>query len=94
MVSSYDTEAIRQSSLQYQWMHNQDWTQMAEEGRPNVMVEGHGLRVTDSTGKTWLDVNGGYLSVHVGYGRHEIAYAAYEQMKKITFFPMGPPRRR
>jgi adenosylmethionine-8-amino-7-oxononanoate aminotransferase len=89
MVESYDTEAIRQSSLQYQWMHNQDWTQMAEEGRPNVMVEGHGLRVTDSTGKTWLDVNGGYLSVHVGYGRHEIAYAAYEQLKKITFFPMG-----
>ena len=54
------TDEIRKQALQYQWMHNADWTQMAETGEPLVMVKGEGVRVTDSTGKTWLDVHGGY----------------------------------
>ena len=70
-------------------MHNADWTEMAETGEPIVMVAGKGVRVTDSTGKTWLDAHGGYTSVHLGYGQDEIAEAAYEQLCKITFFPSG-----
>ena len=89
MVTTLDTEALRQSSLRYLWMHNRDWTQMAEEGDPVFIVEGHGVRVTDSEGNTWIDVNGGYNSVNVGYGREEIAEAAYEQMVKIPYFPNG-----
>lgn len=89
MVTASDTEALRQAALQYVWMHNRDWTQMAEEGEPAVMVGGEGVRVTDSEGKSWIDVNGGYNSVNVGYGRTEIAEAAYEQMLKITYFPVG-----
>ena len=89
MAATHDTQAIRESSLRYQWMHNRDWTEMAEEGDPVVMVEGKGVRVTDSTGRTWLDAHGGYTSVHVGYGRDEISYAAYEQLKRVTFFPIG-----
>ena len=34
MASPIDTEAVRQSALQYQWFHNKDWTQMAEDRRP------------------------------------------------------------
>jgi adenosylmethionine-8-amino-7-oxononanoate aminotransferase len=70
-------------------MHNQDWSQMAEEGSPSIIVSGKGIRVTDSEGQSWIDVNGGYNSVNVGYGRTEIADAAYEQMQKIAYFPMG-----
>ncbi len=89
MASPIDTEAIRQSALQYQWFHNKDWTQMAETGDPLVIVEGKGIRVTDSLGNTWIDACGGYYSVNVGYGRDEISYAAYEQLKQVTFFPNG-----
>jgi len=89
MVTTTDYEALRQASLKYLWMHNRDWAQMAEEGDPLVMVEGKGVRVTDSDGRTYLDVNGGYNSVNVGYGRTEIAEAAYEQMLKLTYFPQG-----
>ena len=89
MVSTDEAEAIRQSALKYQWFHNRDWTQMAEEGEPLVIVEGKGIRVTDSSGETWIDVCGGYYSIHVGYGRDEISYAAYDQMKRVTFFPSG-----
>ena len=89
MVTATDSEALRQASLRYLWMHNRDWVQMAEEGEPLIMAEGHGVKVTDSEGRTWIDVNGGYNSVNVGYGRTEIADAAYEQMLKITYFPNG-----
>ena len=89
MVTTTDYEALRQASLKYLWMHSRDWVQMAEEGDPIVMVEGNGVRVTDSEGRSYLDVNGGYNSVNVGYGRTEIAEAAYEQMLKLTYFPQG-----
>ena len=89
MVATHDTDAIRQASLKYQWMHNADWTEMAETGEPIVMVKGEGVRVTDSTGRTWLDAHGGYTSVHLGYGREEIADAAFDQLMKVTFFPSG-----
>ena len=89
MAATSDTEALRQAALKYLFPHRRGWIEMAEEGRPVLAVEGHGVRVTDSEGKTWLDVNGGYNSVNVGYGRTEIAEAAYEQMQKITYYPEG-----
>ncbi len=62
---------------------------MAEAGGPIVAVEGKGLQVKDSDGNTWIDVNGGYFSVGVGHGRDEIAEAAFEQAKKLSFMPAG-----
>lgn len=89
MVGTLDTRALRASSLKHNWMHNRDWIKMAEEGDPLVIVDGKGLEVIDSDGNSWLDVNGGYLNVNVGYGRTEIADAVLEQMLKITFTPRG-----
>lgn len=83
----FDTMDLRRSSLAHNWMHSRDWLQMAEEGDPIIIVEGKGLDVVDSDGNTWMDVNGGYLNVNVGYGRDEIADAALEQMLNITFTP-------
>ena len=89
MVSVSEAAELRQSTLKYLWMHNRDWIQMAEEGDPQIMVEGHGVRVTDEHGNSFIDVKGGYMSVNVGYGRTEIADAAYEQMVKTAHFPGG-----
>ena len=75
-------------ALEHLWMHNADWEEMTETGEPLIMVDGKGLRVTDSTGNSWLDVNGGYASVSVGYGQQEIAAAAYEQLQRMCYFPM------
>ena len=87
MVTATDGDALRGLSHKHLWMHNRDWVQMAEEGDPLIIVEGKGIRVTDSEGKSWIDVNAGYFSVNVGYGRTEIADAAYEQMKQLAYFP-------
>ena len=89
MVKVRDTEALRRSALEHLWMPSADWVQMAEEGRPAIIVGGEGLRVTDSDGKEWMDVNGGYLSVNVGYGRTEMAEAARRQMHELAYFPQG-----
>ena len=88
MVTATDGDTLRDLSHKHLWMHNRDWVQMAEEGDPLIIVEGQGIRVTDSEGKSWVDVNGGYFSVNVGYGRTEIAEAAYEQMLKTNYFPV------
>ena len=40
-----DTEALRRTSLEHQWMHMRDWLRMAEEGEPTIIVSGKGLEV-------------------------------------------------
>ena len=89
MVVLNEGELLRQKSLDFLWMQNRDWTGMAEEGDPLIIVGGTGIKVTDSDQKSWIDVNGGYTSVNVGYGREEIAEAAYAQMLKLPYFPQG-----
>ena len=89
MADTTTTDTLRQSALDHLWMANMDWIKLAEEGGPPIFVEGSGIRVVDSEGKTWIDVNGGLASVNVGYGRTEIADAMLEQMKLTTFFAQG-----
>lgn len=89
MVVLNEGELLRQKSLDFLWMQNRDWTGMAEDGDPLVIMGGEGIKVTDSDNKSWIDVNGGYNSVNVGYGRSEIAEAAYDQMLRLPYFPQG-----
>lgn len=89
MVNAQDETSLTAAALENLWMHNTDWTQVAEDGGPTIMVAGDGIRVTDSKGRTWIDVHGGYASVNVGYGRTEIAEAMLTQMRALTYFPQG-----
>jgi adenosylmethionine-8-amino-7-oxononanoate aminotransferase len=89
MANARDTEELRQASLDHLWMVARDWVQMAEEGGPLIIVDGKGVRVTDSDGVSWIDVNGGFGSVNVGYGRTEIAQEAREQMRRLSYIPSG-----
>lgn len=57
----------------------------------SVIVKGEGGRVFDQDGNGYLDMEaGGTRPVHVGYGRTELAQAAYDQMCEMAYFtPMG-----
>jgi adenosylmethionine-8-amino-7-oxononanoate aminotransferase len=61
-----------------------------------VLTNGSGMRVTDDTGKEYLDfVSGWTRPVHVGYGRAEIAQAIHDQIMRLHYYtPMqyGNPR--
>jgi adenosylmethionine-8-amino-7-oxononanoate aminotransferase len=85
---SSSVQETRKAIVENLWMHNRGWEELAEED-PIVPVSGKGARIIDNEGKSWLDVNGGYMSVHAGYGQEEIADAAAEQMRKLHYFPQG-----
>jgi adenosylmethionine-8-amino-7-oxononanoate aminotransferase len=56
-----------------------------------VMVKGEGSRLIDKEGKSYLDMEAGVTRpVHIGYGRQEVARAAYDQMCRLHYFsPSG-----
>jgi adenosylmethionine-8-amino-7-oxononanoate aminotransferase len=62
---------------------------MAEKGDPAIFVSGEGVHVTDALGNTSIDGMSGLWLKNVGYGRKEIADAAYEQMLNLTYMPLG-----
>ncbi|MDV2888448.1 aminotransferase class III-fold pyridoxal phosphate-dependent enzyme, partial [Alkalihalophilus pseudofirmus] len=43
---------------------------------------------TDIEGNRYLDGMSGLWCVNVGYGREELAKAAFEQLKEMPYFPL------
>ncbi len=82
-------QQLRDSALEHLWVYLREPSDMAEKGEPAVYVSGEGVRVTDAQGNTSIDAMSGLWLKNVGYGRKEIADAAYEQMLKLTYMPMG-----
>ncbi|RIW28573.1 aspartate aminotransferase family protein [Bacillus salacetis] len=66
------------------------WHSMKPYNPTGTMVaeESNGSWVTDHTGARYLDGMAGLWCVNVGYGRQELAEAAYEQLKKMAYFPL------
>lgn len=54
-----------------------------------VAVSGDGCYVKDLNGRTYFDGMSGLWCVNVGYGREEIAKAAYEQLTALPFYPLS-----
>ncbi|MEW6263825.1 MAG: aspartate aminotransferase family protein [Thermodesulfobacteriota bacterium] len=56
-----------------------------------VVTRGEGVQVYDQDGRAYLDLTAGVTRpVHVGYGRRELAQAAYDQMCRLSYFtPMN-----
>jgi taurine-pyruvate aminotransferase len=53
-----------------------------------VVTKAEGSWVTDINGNKYLDAMSGLWCVNVGYGRTELADAAYEQLKELAYFPL------
>lgn len=71
-----DTEYVWHSMKPF----NPDATMIVEEAK--------GSWITDQDGNRYLDGMAGLWCVNVGYGRTELAEAAYEQLKKLAYFPL------
>ena len=80
---------LQESALEHLWVYLREPSDMAEKGEPQIFVDGKGCHVTDALGNTFIDVMSGLWLKNVGYGRTEIADAAYQQMLKLTYMPMG-----
>lgn len=68
------------------WHHLTQHRQF-DNANPMVIVRGEGMRVTDATGREYLDAtSGGVWSVNVGYGRTEIADAVRDQLVEMCYY--------
>ena len=81
IVSASD---VRDMDLQHVW-HPMLQHQPLKTTELPVIVSGKGVRITDADGKSYIDGIAGIWNVTLGYGREEIAEAAYEQMKRLPF---------
>lgn len=66
------------------------WHAMRQYSPDKTMIaqKANGSWVTDHHGNRFLDAMAGLWCVNVGYGRTELAEAAYEQLKELAYFPL------
>jgi taurine-pyruvate aminotransferase len=81
-----NTDKIIEDDRKYLWHH---MTPYKDRATPTIAVEGKGSWITDINGQKYLDAMSGLWCVNVGYGREELANAAYEQLKAISYFPLS-----
>ena len=62
-----------------------DYQQLAEVG-PRIITKADGVYLWDSEGNKILDGMAGLWCMAVGYGRKELADAAYKQMQELPFY--------
>lgn len=80
-----ENELAIKKDQQYLW-HN--ITPYNEAAPPMIAATGHGSWVTDTSGNRYMDGMSGLWCVNVGYGRKELAEAAYEQLLQLPYFPL------
>ncbi|WP_027409700.1 aspartate aminotransferase family protein [Anoxybacteroides tepidamans] len=84
MVQIDQSQQLTAKDAQYIWHSMKPYNPEATL----IAAEAKGCWVTDHTGKKYLDAMAGLWCVNVGYGREELAEAAYEQLKKLAYFPL------
>lgn len=85
-MTTTDTNDLLKKDEKYLWHSMRPYNPNAA---PLVVAEADGSWVTDSEGNKFLDGMSGLWCVNVGYGREELAKAAYEQLKTMPFYPLS-----
>ncbi|MBM7046505.1 MULTISPECIES: aminotransferase [Rhizobium] len=73
------------SSVLHPFTYLKDYAQ-GEAGGPTIMETGKGVRITDATGREYIDGFAGLYCVNVGYGRTEVAEAIARQAYKLAYY--------
>jgi adenosylmethionine-8-amino-7-oxononanoate aminotransferase len=84
---SYDVTDLAAKSREHLWMHFTRLSSYDDSPVPTI-VRGEGAYIWDANGKRYLDGLAGLFVVQAGHGREELARAAYDQAKKLAFFPL------
>ena len=81
----YDTRALQAADSAHYLHPATDHRALAETGS-RIIVRGDGIYIWDSDGNRILDAMSGLWCVNVGYGRRELADAAYRQLTTLPFY--------
>jgi adenosylmethionine-8-amino-7-oxononanoate aminotransferase len=82
---STDTSELLEKDQKFVWHNMMSYN---ANSQPLIVTGGEGSWIVDSTGKRYLDAMSGLWCVNVGYGRKELAEAAYEQMMALAYYPL------
>ena len=82
---SVDTKSWVEKDKKYIWHAMSRYDPKAS---PLVVTEAEGAWITDIDGNQYLDGMSGLWCVNVGYGRKELAQAAYEQLNAMPYYPL------
>jgi adenosylmethionine-8-amino-7-oxononanoate aminotransferase len=84
-TAGVDFAGLKQAALDNYWMPFTQYNDMAEPDGLMFIVDGDGIRLTDSEGKSYIDGIGGLFLVNAGHGRKEIADAVAEQLNHVHY---------
>ena len=94
-LKNYDIAELRRLDVAHHLPAQQNYAAMQEAGGSRIITRAEGVFIHDGDGNTILDAMAGLWCVQVGYGREELAKAAYEQMCELpyynTFFKTASP---
>ncbi len=76
---------LKQAAMDHLWMPFSQYNDLLSKGGPKIIVEGDGIRMTDSDGTTYIDAIGGLFLVNVGHGRTKIAEAVADQLGALHY---------
>jgi putrescine aminotransferase len=94
-IRNYDIAELKRLDLAHHLPAQADHKVIAEQGGSRIITRAEGCVIHDGEGNAILDGMAGLWCVNVGYGRKELADAAYEQMLELpyynTFFKTATP---
>ncbi|HZL00935.1 MAG TPA: aminotransferase [Caulobacteraceae bacterium] len=92
---NHDIAELRRLDVAHHLPAHQDHRLMREIGGSRIITRAEGCTIFDGDGNALLDGMAGLWCVQVGYGREELARAAYQQMLELpyynTFFKTASP---
>ena len=81
-----DLQSLRRLDLAHHLPAQQNYRLMEQLGGSRIITRAQGCRIYDAEGGALLDGMAGLWCVNVGYGREELARAAYEQMLQLPYY--------
>lgn len=79
------TQSLKKTDEKYLWHAMRG---AAPSPKNLIITKAEGAWVTDIDGNRYLDGMSGLWCVNVGYGRKELARAAFEQLEEMPYFPL------
>ena len=94
-LRNHDIAELRRLDLAHHLPAQADHGLMQKLGGSTIITRAQGCHIYDGDGRAILDGMAGLWCVQVGYGREELAQAAYDQMIELpyynTFFKTATP---
>ncbi len=85
-IRNHDIAALRRLDVAHHLPAQQDYRLIRDMGGSRIITRAEGASIIDGDGNRILDAMAGLWCVQVGYGREELARAAYDQMRELPYY--------